>query len=47
MDAWSDVAKARGASPERTWRFVAEVEEDQVVPALEMLHALREAGQLK
>jgi len=32
--------------PDRTWRFVAEIEEEQAVPALEALHRRREAGEL-
>jgi hypothetical protein len=32
--------------PDRTWDLVAELQEEEVVPALEALHRKREAGEL-
>jgi len=32
--------------PDRTWRLVAEVEEEQAVAAVDLLHRRRRAGQL-
>jgi hypothetical protein len=39
-------AKPPQDEPDRRWRFVAEITEDQVVPALELLHRRREAREL-
>jgi hypothetical protein len=43
---WSEGQPPKNQPGRRTWRFVAEVEEDQILPVLEALDRTREAGEL-